>query len=52
MPRSLTQYRIFIGSPSGLEKEREIFRNLLEKITKLHAEAQGATFYPVVGRKL
>src|SRR6266849_3753404 len=47
MPKSLTQYRIFIGSPSGLEEERKQFRLALEKCNMLHAEPRGVIFYPV-----
>jgi tetratricopeptide (TPR) repeat protein len=47
MPKSLIQYRVFIGSPGGLEEERKLFRRTLEKCTELHAEPRGATFYPV-----
>jgi len=46
MPKPLTQYRIFIGSPAGLEEERKLFRIKLEKYTALHAEPRGITFYP------
>jgi tetratricopeptide (TPR) repeat protein len=47
MPRSLTQYRVFIGSPGGLNDERTKFRDALEKFTKLHAEPSGVLFHPV-----
>ncbi|QNT68578.1 TPR end-of-group domain-containing protein [Defluviicoccus vanus] len=47
MPRQLTQYRIFIASPGGLQAEREGFRGKLEKFTRLHAEPRGVTFHPV-----
>jgi tetratricopeptide (TPR) repeat protein len=47
MAKSLTQYRVFIASPGGLEEERECFRDLLEKYTRLHAEPRGVTFFPV-----
>jgi hypothetical protein len=47
MPRSLTQYRVFIGSPGGLNDERNKFRDALEKFTKLHAEPSGVLFHPV-----
>ncbi len=47
MPRSLTQYRISIGSPAGLGEERKLFRDKLEKFTKVHAEPLNVTFYPV-----
>jgi uncharacterized protein DUF4062 len=47
VPKSLTQYRIFIGSPGGLEEERKRFRDLLDKYTRLHGEPKGVTFFPV-----
>ena len=47
MSRSLTQYRVFIGSPSGLNHERECFRNKLERFSALHAEHQAVLFHPV-----
>jgi hypothetical protein len=47
VPKSLTQYRIFIGSPGGLDEEREYFRSRLEKFSMLHAEPQGVLFHPV-----
>ena len=47
VPKSLTQYRVFIGSPSGLEKERDLFRRTLEKYTRRDAEPRGVTFHPV-----
>ena len=31
MPRSITQYRVFIGSPGGLAAEREQFRKAFDK---------------------
>jgi hypothetical protein len=47
MPKSLTQYRVFIGSPGGLKEEREGFRDKLQKFTNLHGEPRGVTFHPV-----
>jgi tetratricopeptide (TPR) repeat protein len=47
MPKPLTQYRIFIGSPSGLDDERKSFRTKLERFSAVHAEPQGALFHPV-----
>jgi tetratricopeptide (TPR) repeat protein len=47
MPKFLTQYRVFIGSPGGLEDERNRFREKLEKYTVIHAEPRGVTFHPV-----
>ncbi len=47
MPRTLTQYRIFIASPGGLEQERERFRTRLLSFTEKHAEPNGALYHPV-----
>jgi hypothetical protein len=47
VPKVLTQYRVFIGSPGGLDDERECFRNTLEKFSVLHAEPQSVLFHPV-----
>ncbi len=47
MSKSLTQYRVFIGSPGGLEEEREHFRRVLEKYTEVHSEPHNVTFHPV-----
>ena len=47
MPKTLTQYRVFIGSPGGLKLERERFRSILEKCTRNHGEPRGVTFYPI-----
>jgi Domain of unknown function (DUF4062) len=47
MPRSITQYRVFIGSPSGLEDERKAFKDALEAYTASDAEPRMVTFHPV-----
>jgi hypothetical protein len=47
VPKSLTQYRIFIGSPGGLDDERQCFRNKLERFSALHAEHQSVLFHAV-----
>jgi hypothetical protein len=47
MARQLTQYRIFIASPGGLDKERRCFRTTLTKFTNLNAEPRGVVFHPV-----
>jgi tetratricopeptide (TPR) repeat protein len=47
MPRCLTQYRVFIGSPSGLETERTLFRDILEEYTTTDAKRKGVIFDPV-----
>lgn len=36
MPRSITQYRVFIGSPDGLKDERDCFRDKLKKFSEAH----------------
>lgn len=47
MPETLTRYRVFIGSPGGLDDERKRFRQILDKHTAFHSEPRGASFYPV-----
>jgi Domain of unknown function (DUF4062) len=47
MSRSITQYRVFIASPSGLDEERRAFRETLERHTACDAEPRGVTFHPV-----
>src|SRR3989304_2651120 len=47
MPRSLTQYRVFIGSPGGLLEERQEFRDKLIKFSAMHAEPRSVSFEPV-----
>jgi hypothetical protein len=47
VPKTLTQYRVFIGSPGGLTEERNCFRAKLDKFTSTHSEPHGLVFYPV-----
>jgi tetratricopeptide (TPR) repeat protein len=47
MARSITQYRIFIATPGGLDDERNAFRKTLEAYTASDAEPRGVTFHPV-----
>ena len=47
MPKTITQYRVFIASPGGLKEEREQFRDLLAKYTRLHGGPRGVAFFPV-----
>jgi hypothetical protein len=47
VPKPLTQYRVFIGSPGGLDDERKCFSNKLAKFSTLHAEPLGVLFHPV-----
>ncbi len=47
MPKSITQYRVFIASPGGLEAERECFRKRLEKCSRSHGEQHEVQFHPV-----
>jgi hypothetical protein len=47
MARQLTQYRVFIASPGGLDKERKCFRTTLIKFTSLNAEPRCVVFHPV-----
>jgi hypothetical protein len=47
MPRALTQYRVFIGSPGGLDEERTCFHTKLTKFTAVHADERGVVFHPM-----
>ena len=47
MPKPLLQYRVFIGSPGGLDEERERFHRKLERFTAVHTEPRGIIFHPV-----
>src|SRR5947208_1405622 len=47
MPKLLTQYRVFICSPGGLDEERKRFRRILERYTAVHSEPRGVAFQPV-----
>jgi hypothetical protein len=47
VPKTLTQYRVFIGSPGGLEGERIHFREVLERYSELHGEPRNVAFQPV-----
>jgi hypothetical protein len=47
MSRSITQYRVFIGSPGGLQAERERFRSALEKFSRNLGSHYNVTFEPV-----
>jgi Flp pilus assembly protein TadD, contains TPR repeats len=47
MPFPLTGYRVFIASPSGLQKERQLFRETVESYNKEAAVRRGAMFEPV-----
>ncbi|MBF6571512.1 MAG: DUF4062 domain-containing protein [Candidatus Binataceae bacterium] len=47
MPRTIIQYRIFIGSPGGLDKERKCFSDRLERFSNVHGEEDGVVFRAV-----
>ncbi len=47
MPRSITKYRIFIGSPQGLEEERKSFRGRLNWFSQVHGPDGDVEFEPV-----
>ncbi len=47
MPKTLTQYDIFIGSPGGLGEERKRFKAALEKVTRMHAAHKQVLFHAV-----
>jgi hypothetical protein len=47
MAKRLTQYRVFIGSPGGLDQERRCFRSTLRKYTDVNAEPRDVIFHPI-----
>ncbi len=47
MVKTVTEYRIFIGSPGGLEAERTAFRNTIDRFNRAHARHHGVRFEPV-----
>ncbi len=47
MPSPLTNYRVFIASPGGLEKEREAFRDVISEYDQADGIPRGAYFCPV-----
>jgi hypothetical protein len=47
MSRSITEYRVFIGTSGGLDDERESFRKILQDYTVSDAGPRGVTFHPV-----
>lgn len=47
VPKLISQYRVFIGSPGGLSEERELFRKILEKCSRHHGDEKGVLFHPV-----
>ncbi|MDR3518011.1 MAG: DUF4062 domain-containing protein [Azospirillaceae bacterium] len=48
MPKQLTQYRIFIASPSGLDAERKCFQSTLQRFTIKRSEPRKVLFHPVM----
>ena len=47
MPRALTEYSVFIGSPSGLDEERRRFRDALRRFNENHGQPDGVRFEPI-----
>ena len=47
MPKTITQYNVFIGSPGGLDDERRKFRADLEKCSLRHGGDRDIRFHPV-----
>ncbi len=47
MARTITQYRIFIGSPGGLAAERKLFRDTVAKFNMSHARQHQIEFEAV-----
>ncbi|CAL8973726.1 hypothetical protein RHODGE_RHODGE_02951 [Rhodoplanes serenus] len=47
MPRTLTEYRVFIGSPGGLDEERKGFRATIDRFNEVHGNPTGVVFAAV-----
>ena len=47
MSKDVEQYRVFIASPGGLDKEREGFRDTLREYNEMDAVQRGVLFSPV-----
>ena len=47
MPRQITEYRVFIASPGGLQEERQRFRDALIEYNASDALPRGVVFTPV-----
>ncbi len=47
MPQSITAYRVFIASPSGLAAERQAFRDAVQAYNEMDALSRGVLFIPV-----
>jgi Domain of unknown function (DUF4062) len=43
----LTQYSVFIGSPEGLDEERQSFRDTLRRFNENHGQPDGVRFEPI-----
>jgi hypothetical protein len=42
----ITAYRVFIASPGGLEKERQTFREVVNRYNEVDAVQRGLLFIP------
>ncbi len=47
MPKQITQYRVFIGSPGGVDDERKRFGETLRSYTHSDCDRRGLHFHPV-----
>jgi tetratricopeptide (TPR) repeat protein len=47
MPKSITQYRVFIATPSGLDDERKAFQKALKGYSDSEADPRMVAFHPV-----
>lgn len=47
MPKRITQYKVFIGSPGGLEEERKVFKEFVDRCSAHHGLARNVLFSPV-----
>jgi uncharacterized protein YjbI with pentapeptide repeats len=47
MSKPLTEFRVFIASPGGLESERELFRDTLQEYNEIELHSRGLIFTPI-----
>jgi tetratricopeptide (TPR) repeat protein len=47
MSSTITAYRVFVASPSGLESERELFRTAINEYNEADAIERGVVFLPL-----
>lgn len=47
MARDLREYKVFVGSPGGVEAERRTFSKTLKHYSTVHSQPRGVIFHPV-----